>query len=341
MVAHNIRPTLVLSDPNCHNRFNTVNLYQGSEMKIINRRVVLVNRPKGYPELSDFKLVEVPIKDPGPGEALVQARYLSLDPYMRGRMNDSRSYVPPLAIGEVIVGAIVGEVIRTNTDAFAVGDIVEGRLGWQEYAMARPDTVRKIPFPDIPETTALGILGMPGLTAYFSLLEIGRPIAGDTVVISAASGAVGAIVGQIAKLTGCHVIGIAGSDDKISYIKDELQFDAAINHRATEDIGAALDEACPDRVNIYFDNVGGPITDAVIPRLALRGRVVICGQISQYNLEEQTMAPSVLRHLLINQASMEGFIVTSFSAKFEEGRARLAQSRRHYGWDRERTRTIH
>lgn len=294
-------------------------------MQDVHRRIVLKRRPKGYPELSDFELVETPIEDPGPGEALVRAHYLSLDPYMRGRMNDARSYVPPLAIGEVIVGGVVGEVVRTNTDAFAVGDVVEGRLGWQEYGLAQPDTVRKVPFPDIPESTALGILGMPGLTAYFSFLEIGKPIPGDTVVVSAASGAVGAVVGQIAKLNGCRVVGIAGSDEKIAYIRDELGFDEGINHRTAEDMGAALDDVCPDRIDVYFDNVGGPITDAVIPRLALRARVVICGQISQYNLEQPQTAPSVLRHLLINQARMEGFIVTSFQARFEEGRARLAQ----------------
>ena len=294
-------------------------------MRNVNRRIVLKSRPKGYPESSDFELVESPIEDPGPGEALVRAHYLSLDPYMRGRMNDARSYVPPLAIGEVIVGGIVGEVVRTNTDAFAVGDVVEGRLGWQEYGLARPDTVRKVPFPDIPESTALGVLGMPGLTAYFGFLEIGGPVPGDTVVVSAASGAVGAVVGQIAKLAGCRVIGIAGSDEKIAYVRNELGFDEGIDHRATEDVGAALDDACPDGIDVYFDNVGGPITDAVLPRLALRARVVICGQISQYNLERPPMAPSVLRHLLINQARMEGFIVTSFQARFEEGRARLAQ----------------
>ena len=294
-------------------------------MQDVHRRIVLKRRPKGYPELSDFELVETPIEDPGPGEALVRAHYLSLDPYMRGRMNDARSYVPPLAIGEVIVGGVVGEVVRTNTDAFAVGDVVEGRLGWQEYGLARPDTVRKVPFPDIPGSTALGILGMPGLTAYFSFLEIGKPIPGDTVVVSAASGAVGAVVGQIAKLNGCRVVGIAGSDEKIAYIRDELGFDEGINHRTAEDMGAALDDVCPDRIDVYFDNVGGPITDDVIPRLALRARVVICGQISQYNLEQPQTAPSVLRHLLINQARMEGFIVTSFQTRFEEGRARLAQ----------------
>ena len=294
-------------------------------MQDVHRRIVLKRRPKGYPELSDFELVETPIEDPGPGEALVRAHYLSLDPYMRGRMNDARSYVPPLAIGEVIVGGVVGEVVRTNTDAFAVGDVVEGRLGWQEYGLAQPDTVRKVLFPDIPESTALGILGMPGLTAYFSFLEIGKPIPGDTVVVSAASGAVGAVVGQIAKLNGCRVVGIAGSDEKIAYIRDELGFDEGINHRTAEDMGAALDDVCPDRIDVYFDNVGGPITDAVIPRLALRARVVICGQTSQYNLEQPQTAPSVLRHLLINQARMEGFIVTSFQARFEEGRARLAQ----------------
>ena len=294
-------------------------------MQNINRRIVLASRPKGYPKDSDFNLVETPIEDPGPGEALVRAHYLSLDPYMRGRMSDTPSYVPPLEIGGVIVGGIVGEVVRSNSEAFAVGDIVEGRLGWQEYGMARPDTVRKVPFSDIPMSTALGILGMPGLTAYFGLLEIGKPVAGDTVVVSAASGAVGAVVGQIAKLNGCRVVGIAGSDGKVAYITDELGFDAGINHRTTEDMGAALDAACPNRINVYFDNVGGPITEAVIARLALRARVAICGQISQYNLETPSVAPSVLRPLLINQARMEGFLIFSFQAKYEEGRARLAQ----------------
>lgn len=294
-------------------------------MQNVNRRVVLASRPKGYPELSNFRLEEVPIEDPGPGEALVRTHYLSLDPYMRGRMSDAPSYVPPLALGEVIVGGIVGEVVRSNSDAFAVGDVVEGRLGWQEYGMARADTVRKVPFPDISMSTALGVLGMPGMTAFFGLLEIGKPVAGDTVVVSAASGAVGALVGQIAKLSGCRVVGIAGSDKKVAYITDELGFDAGINHRAAEDIGAALDDACPDGIDVYFDNVGGPITDAVVQRLGFRARVAICGQISQYNLETPPPAPSVLRPLLIKQARMEGFIVMSFQAKFEEGRARMAQ----------------
>ena len=226
-------------------------------MQNINRRVVLASRPKGYPQASDFRIEEEPIRDLDPGSALVRTHYLSLDPYMRMRLSDAPSYVPPIAIGEVIVGSIVGEVVRSNTDAFAVGDIVEGRLGWQEYGMARPDTVRKVPFPDIPLSTALGILGMPGMTAYFGLLEIGRPIPGDTVVVSAASGAVGAIVGQIAKLNGCRVVGIAGSDKKVAYVIDELGFDAGINHRSTEDMGAALDAACPDGIDVYFDNVGG------------------------------------------------------------------------------------
>ena len=294
-------------------------------MQNINRRVVLASRPKGYPQASDFRIEEEPIRDLDPGSALVRTHYLSLDPYMRMRLSDAPSYVPPIAIGEVIVGSIVGEVVRSNTDAFAVGDIVEGRLGWQEYGMARPDTVRKVPFPDIPLSTALGILGMPGMTAYFGLLEIGRPIPGDTVVVSAASGAVGAIVGQIAKLNGCRVVGIAGSDKKVAYVIDELGFDAGINHRSTEDMGAALDAACPDGIDVYFDNVGGPITDAVMARLGFRARVVICGQISQYNLETPPQAPSVLRPLLIKQARMEGFIVGSFQAKFEEGRTRIAQ----------------
>jgi len=294
-------------------------------MQNVNRRVVLASRPKGYPQASDFRLEEEPIRDPDPGSALVRTHYLSLDPYMRMRLSDAPSYVPPIAIGEVIVGGIVGEVVRSNTDAFTVGDIVEGRLGWQEYGMARADTARKVPFPDIQISTALGILGMPGMTAFFGLLEIGKPIAGDTVVVSAASGAVGAIVGQIAKLNGCRVVGIAGSDKKVAYVIDELGFDAGINHRSTEDMGAALDAACPNGIDVYFDNVGGPITDAVMARLGFRARVVICGQISQYNLETPPQTPSVLRPLLIKQARMEGFIVGSFQAKFEEGRTRIAQ----------------
>ncbi len=289
------------------------------------RRIVLASRPSGYPKLSNFRLEVKQIPIPVPGEVLVQAHYLSLDPYMRGRMDDRPSYVPPIAIGEVIVGSIVGKVIKSNSDAFLEGDIVEGRLGWQEYGLARADTVRKVSFSDIPISTALGILGMPGLTAFFGLLEIGKPMAGDTIVISAASGAVGAVVGQIAKLNGCRVIGIVGSDEKQAYITNELGFDMGLNHRSVADMATTLKEACPEGIDVYFDNVGGPITDAVLKNIGFRARIVICGQISQYNAENQPIAPSVLRPILINQARMEGFIVTSFQAKYEEGRARMAR----------------
>ena len=262
--------------------------------------------------------------EPRPGQALVRVLYLSLDPYMRGRMSAAKSYAAPVAIGDVMTGGAVGEVVRSEAAGLKPGDLVEGMFGWQEYALCSRGTARVLPESAHPASYALGILGMPGATAYFGLLEVGQPHPGDTVVVSAASGAVGAAVGQIAKIGGCRVVGTVGSDEKAAYVTEELGFDAAINYRTANDIGAALDEACPDGVDVYFDNVGGPMTDAVMQRLAFKARVVVCGNIHHYTLTEPYVGPSHLRYILINRARVEGFLVLDWLDRYPEAFARLA-----------------
>jgi hypothetical protein len=294
----------------------------------VNRQITLAARPVGYPKESDFALVVSPVPQPREGEVLVRALWLSLDPYQRGRMSTARSYAAAVELGEVIVGGVVGRVVESRTPAFTPGDIVEGRLGWQEYAVSDGRDLRKVDPSLGPLSTALGVLGMPGMTAYFGFLEVGLPKPGDTVVISAASGAVGQVVGQIAKIMGCRAVGIAGSPAKIDYITNELGFDAGINYK-TDDLDAALAATCPQGVNVYFDNVGGVVSDAVFEHLAVGARIVICGQISQYNLEQPELAPRNLRFLIVHQARMEGFLVFQFAHRYEEGRQRMA------GWIRE------
>ncbi len=288
-----------------------------------NRQIRLAARPSGAPKDSDFELVETPMPTPGEGETLVRVAYLSLDPYMRGRMNDAPSYAPPVAIGEVMVGGAVGEVMESKAAGFAAGDIVEGRLGWQSHALARVEDVRKVDPALAPISTAVGVLGMPGLTAYFGLLDVGQPTPGQTVVVSAASGAVGAVVGQIARIKGCRAIGIAGSDEKVAYVTGELGFDAGINYR-TQDVDAALAEAAPGGVDVYFDNVGGPVTDAVFNHINRRARIVICGQVSQYNMTEPDLGPRNLRFLIVHRARIEGFLVFDYQDRYDEGLAALA-----------------
>jgi NADPH-dependent curcumin reductase CurA len=290
----------------------------------VNRQITLATRPVGYPRESDFELVEAPVPEPRHGQVLVRTLWLSLDPYQRGRMNAAKSYAPSVEIGEPIVGGAVGRVERSETPAFAAGDIVEGWLGWQDYALADGHGLRKLDPAEAPVQTALGVLGMPGMTAYFGLLEIGRPKPGDTVVVSAAAGAVGSLVGQIAKIMGCRVVGTVGSDDKVGYITGALGFDAGINYK-TENVFEAVQRACPNGVDVYFDNVGGDVTEAVLQNLAAFARVVICGQISQYNKTEPDNAPRNLRFLLVKQARMEGFLVFGFAGRYDEGRRRLAQ----------------
>jgi len=289
----------------------------------VNRQITLAARPVGYPKESDFNLVEQPIPVPGPGQILIRIIYLSLDPYMRGMMDDKESYVRPIPIGELMVGGTVGKVIQSNLPDFTKGDIVLGSLGWQEYAVSSGDGLRKINPQIAPVSTALGVLGMPGLTAYFGLLEIARPKARETVVISGGAGAVGSAAGQIAKIKGCRVVGVAGSDAKINYIVGELGFDAAFNYRSVENYYKVLREICPDGIDVYFDNVGGPITDAVLRLLRPKARISVCGQISLYNLEKPDFGPRLLPHLLIKQARAEGFLVSQFADRYPQALQQL------------------
>jgi len=291
-----------------------------------NKQIVLTARPVGFPKDSDFKLIESPIPNAGDGQILVQSIFVSVDPYMRGRMNDVKSYAAPVAIGGVMGGGAVGKVIQSNNTSFNEGDIVEGMFGWQEYAVSNGQGVRKIDPSLAPISTALGILGMPGLTAYFGLLEIGKPRPGETVVVSGAAGAVGSVVGQIAKIKDCRAVGIAGADDKVAYLTGELGFDAALNYKTVDDYYAKLKELCPNGIDVYFDNVGGAITDAVFRLINTKARISICGQISQYNLEKVELAPrSILTSLLVKQARAEGFLVFQFADRYPEALGQMAQ----------------
>ena len=296
----------------------------------VNRKILLVSRPAGMPTEDNFKIVDAEMPRPAEGEVLIRALYLSVDPYMRGRMNDRKSYVPPFALNEVVTGGVVGEVVESRAEGFRPGDIVTGLLGWQLYQVAKGDqatpvSVRKVDPGLAPVTTALGVLGMPGLTAYFGLLDIARPAAGETVVVSGAAGAVGTLVCQLAKIKGCRVVGVAGSDEKNRYLRDELGADATINYKTAGDIRAALKEACPGGVDVYFDNVGGEVSDGVLALINKGARVVVCGQISLYNLERPDTGPRVQPYLLVNSALMQGFIVSDFVARFGEGLRQLAQ----------------
>ncbi|MDX2205666.1 MAG: NADP-dependent oxidoreductase [Hyphomicrobiaceae bacterium] len=275
------------------------------------RRIVLARRPPGEPEESDFRLEEVPVPECGPKEVLVRNIYLSLDPYMRGRMRDAASYAAPVGIGDVMTGGTVGEVVASNHKGFKVGDIVEERLGWQEYGISSGVGLRKVDPQLAPISTANGVLGMPGMTAYFGLLEVGRPKPGETVVVSAASGAVGQAVGQIARIGGCRVVGIAGGAKKCAFVKDELGFDACVDYKAA-DFRQALQQACPDGVDVYFDNVGGPVSDAVFMSLNFFARVSLCGSISQYNADKLEMGPRLLGLFVGRRVNMRGFIVSDF-----------------------------
>jgi hypothetical protein len=290
-----------------------------------NRQILLTARPDGLPKPTDFNLVEAPILEPGEGEMLLRTLYLSLDPYMRGRMRDAKSYAPPVPLDEVMVGGVVGEVMASRHPDYAVGDIVEGRTGWQEFGLSDGAGMRKVDPSLEPVSTALGVLGMPGLTAYFGLRDIGRVEAGDTVLVTAASGAVGAVVGQIAKIMGCYVVGVAGGPQKTAYILDELGFDAAIDYKSGADLDTAIATACPKGVDVYYDNVGGAISDVVLDHLARGARVAICGTISQTSLEEPELGPRVQGKLMTAWASMQAFNVFQFADRHDEARAQLAQ----------------
>jgi NADPH:quinone reductase len=286
----------------------------------LSRRVMLAARPAGMPKESDFALDEVEAGEPGAGEVLVRALWTSVDPYQRGRMSERRSYAAPLQIGDVITAQSLGEIVESNDPRFAPGDLVVGQLGWQEYAVARAGTLRGVPRELDPPTLALHAVGATGFTAYFGLLEVGRPRPGDTVVVSGGAGAVGQIVGQLAKLAGCRAVGIAGGPEKVRDLTELYRYDAGIDYK-NDDLGAALRD---EHVDVYFDNVGGAISQAVHRRLNVGARIVICGQISQYNAErpEPTFHPGLL---IVFRARMEGFLVNDYASRYDEAAQRLAQ----------------
>jgi len=289
------------------------------------RRFLLAARPVGLPKESDFKLVDTPLPAPEPGQALVKTVYLSVDPYMRGRITGVRTYADPVLVGDLMVGGTVGQVIESRDPSLQPGDFVAGYWGWQDHAVAPAAHLQKLNPQLAPVSTALGVLGMPGMTAYFGFLEICHPKAGETVVVSGAAGAVGSLVGQIAKIKDCRAIGIAGADDKIKYIVDELGFDSAFNYKTATDYVASLKQLCPKGIDCYFDNVGGAISDAVFALLNPFARVSICGQISQYNLQAPEPGPRLLSQILVKQVKVEGFIVSRFQERWPQGVAQMAQ----------------
>jgi NADPH-dependent curcumin reductase CurA len=294
-------------------------------MNLTNHQFRLAARPVGLPKRSDWNYVEEPVRDPGPGEVLVKVLYLSLDPAMRGWMNAGRSYIEPVEIGAVMRAGGAGRVIASGNPAFAVGDYVTGVLGIQEYALIDAKSAKGLAKVDpklLPLPVYLSALGLTGLTAYFGLLEVGQPKAGDTVVVSGAAGATGMVVGQIAKIKGCRAVGIAGGAEKCNYAVKELGFDACIDYKS-QNVAEELRKHCPKGVNVFFDNVGGETLDLVLAQLARGARVVICGAISQYNSASGFRGPSNYMSLLVNSARMEGFVVFNYAARYPEAAREL------------------
>ncbi len=298
-----------MTSTNSNSPDNSSSLMQNRQQ---NRQVTLASRPVGVPRPENFNLINSEIPTPKKGEVLLRTVYLSLDPYMRGRMSDAKSYADPVAINEVMVGGAICRVEQSLNANFQVGDLVVSYTGWQDYALSNGDDLLTLPKSLSTPSYALGVLGMPGLTAYMGLLDIGQPKAGETVVVAAASGAVGSLVGQIAKLQGCRVIGIAGSEEKCRYVVDTLGFDGCINHKDSN-LSQQLAEQCPQGIDVYFENVGGAVFDAVMPLLNASARVPLCGLISQYNATQLPEGPDRLSQLmgliLVKRIKMQGFIV--------------------------------
>lgn len=289
------------------------------------RVFTLVQRPTGTPTSNDFELETRETPEPDAGEVLVRTLYLSVDPYMRGRMRAGESYAEPWDVGAPLEGGVVGEVVASNGGGFEPGDVVTGNLQWADYATTAGSDLTKVD-PDRASLSAyLGVLGMPGNTAYFGVNEVAQPRAGETFVVTGAAGAVGSVAGQIAALNGARVVGFAGTDEKVAYLEDELGFDAAINYATTEEYAAALDEAAPDGVDAYFDNVGGEITDAVFSKLNVDARVAVCGQIALYNATETPTGPRKLGTLIKKRATVEGFLVGDFAPRFEHATRELGE----------------
>lgn len=289
------------------------------------QQIVLANRPEGRPTKENFRTESVTLPALNDEEVLIKSLYFSVDPYMRGRMNDAKSYAAPFRINEPVYGNAIGEIKESKSTDFKEGDLVGGILPWATESVAKAQSVVKIDTSIAGPTYFLGILGMPGLTAFFGLLYIGKPTPGETVVVSGAAGAVGIIAGQIAKLKDCRVVAIAGSDEKIEMLKEEFHFDEAINYKTIPDLNKAIKEACPKNVDIYFDNVGGKISDAVIANINSHARIVLCGQISLYNATEIPVGPRLEPILVARSALMQGFLVGDFKSKFSEGIQQLSQ----------------
>jgi NADPH-dependent curcumin reductase CurA len=292
-------------------------------MSTMNRQFRLAARPVGMPKRDDWSFIEEPARQPSEGEVLVEVLYLSLDPAMRGWMNEGKSYIPPVQIGEVMRAGGVGRVVESRHSGFAPGDHVHGSLGIQEYATLNGATLTKLDASAAALPVFLGALGMPGMTAYFGLLDIGQPKAGETVVISGAAGAVGTVVGQIAKIKGCRAVGIAGGKEKCDYLVNELGFDAAIDYKH-EDVKKSLRQHCPKGIDIYFDNVGGDILDLALTQLARNARIVICGAISQYNSTTGVKGPANYLSLLVNRAKMQGMVVFDYADRYDVARRDIA-----------------
>jgi NADPH-dependent curcumin reductase CurA len=289
------------------------------------REFRLAKRPDGVPDDDTFDLVEYDLDDPGPGEALVRTLYLSVDPYMRDRMREGESYSEPWGVGDPLQGGVVGEVVAEHGTRHDEGDVVVGNMRWADYTVQPGSALTSVDTGEAPVSTALGVLGMPGRTAYFGTTEVARPQAGETFVVTGAAGAVGSVAGQIAGLNGARTVGFAGSDEKVAFVEDELGFDACINYEATDDYRAALDEAAPDGVDAYFDNVGGPITDAVFTRLNVDARVAVCGQIALYNETSVPTGPRKLPGLIESRATVEGLLVRDFQPRYGEATRQLAR----------------
>ena len=288
------------------------------------KQIVLFSRPNGKPVLGNFHTDNFELPEMRDKEILLEAMFLSVDPYMRGRMNDAKSYIPPFEIGKSITGGAIAKVLKSNSVNFKENDIVTGNLPWQQRCIATENDLIKINTSIAPASYYLGILGMPGLTAYFGLMHVGKPKTGETVVVSGAAGAVGIVVGQLAKLQGCRVIGIAGSDEKGKLLKEEFGFDEVINYKTTTNIKKSIADACPNAVDIYYDNVGGEISDAVISNINFNARIVLCGQIALYNSTEIPMGPRVQPMLLTRSVLMQGFIISNYQSQFEEGFSHLS-----------------
>ena len=295
----------------------------------VNRQVRLKARPDGIPQAAHFELVAAPMPEPGQGQFLVRNRFLSVDPAMRGWVSAVANYSKPVGIGEVMRSRDVGEVVASRHPDFAVGDVVVGWLGWQDYAISDgTGIIRRVTETDLPLSAALGVLGMNGVTAYFGLLEVGQPKPGETVMVSTAAGAVGSAVGQIAKLKGCRTVGIAGGAEKVRLCRDEFGYDQAIDYKATDDLDAAIAAACPAGIDVYFDNTSGRISDAVLRHINKRARIVVCGTASLSSWEPWPQGPRIERHLLVKSARMEGFLVFDYESRTQEAVSQLA------GWVR-------